>query len=179
MSQPASHRVPWRTLTATTTTPPIELARLDPTSQHRTIRLNTLTSHPQPELIEATEHAEIRAREGSVKHVEVFQLDGVRISIIGRPRPSPDDQHATAATPSFRKNPIVCQHLTVARVAEALAISWDTANNAVLDEGRRVLISDPHRLDGVRVVGVDEHAWRHTRRGYKYVTVIIDLTPSA
>jgi hypothetical protein len=26
------------------------------------------------------------------------------------------------------------------------------------------------------VIGVDEHAWRHTRRGDKYVTVIIDLT---
>jgi transposase len=29
----------------------------------------------------------------------------------------------------------------------------------------------------VAVVGVDEHVWRHTRRGEKYVTVIIDLTP--
>jgi transposase len=29
----------------------------------------------------------------------------------------------------------------------------------------------------VRVIGVDEHVWRHTRRGDKYVTVIIDLTP--
>jgi hypothetical protein len=28
----------------------------------------------------------------------------------------------------------------------------------------------------VKVVGVDEHVWRHTRRGDKYVTVIIDLT---
>jgi transposase len=72
---------------------------------------------------------------------------------------------------------IVCQHLSVARVAEALAVSWDTANDAVLAEGRRVLIEDPGRLDGVRVIGVDEHAWRHTRRGDKYVTVIIDLTP--
>jgi transposase len=72
---------------------------------------------------------------------------------------------------------IVVQHLTIARVAEALAVSWDTANSAVLDEGRRVLINDPHRLDGVQVIGVDEHAWRHTRRGDKYVTVIIDLTP--
>ncbi len=27
------------------------------------------------------------------------------------------------------------------------------------------------------VLGVDEHVWRHTRRGDKYVTVIIDLTP--
>jgi transposase len=72
---------------------------------------------------------------------------------------------------------IVCQHLTIARVAEALAVTWNTANDAVLAEGKRVLISDPHRLDGVQVIGVDEHAWRHTRRGDRYVTVIIDLTP--
>ena len=72
---------------------------------------------------------------------------------------------------------LVVQHLTVARVAEGLAVSWDTANNAVLAEGQRVLIADPHRFDGVRVLGVDEHVWRHTRKGDKYVTVIIDLTP--
>ena len=72
---------------------------------------------------------------------------------------------------------LVCQHLTVARIAEALAVAWDTANDAVLAEGRRVLISDPARFDGVRVIGVDEHAWRHTRKGDKFVTVIIDLTP--
>ena len=56
-------------------------------------------------------------------------------------------------------------------------MSWNTANDAVLAEGRRVLIADPARFDGVRVIGVDEHVWRHTRRGDKYVTVIIDLTP--
>jgi len=72
---------------------------------------------------------------------------------------------------------LVCQHLTVARIAEALAVSWDTANEAVLAEGRRVLINDPTRFDGVKVIGVDEHCWRHTRRGDKFVTVIIDLTP--
>jgi len=71
---------------------------------------------------------------------------------------------------------IVCQHLTVARVAEGLGVAWNTANDAVLAEGKRVLISDPARFDGVRVLGVDEHVWRHTRRGDKYVTVIIDLT---
>jgi transposase len=72
---------------------------------------------------------------------------------------------------------VVCQHLTVARVAEGLGVAWNTANDAVLAEGRRVLISDPDRFDGVRVLGVDEHVWRHTRWGEKYVTVIIDLTP--
>ncbi len=72
---------------------------------------------------------------------------------------------------------LVLQHLTVARVAEALAVAWDTANDAVLAEGQRVLIADPARFDGVSTIGVDEHVWRHTRRGDKYVTVIIDLTP--
>src|SRR4051794_11340643 len=72
---------------------------------------------------------------------------------------------------------LVLAHLTVARVADALAVSWDTANNAVLAEGKRVLIDDPGRFDRVAVIGVDEHAWRHTRKGDKYVTVIIDLTP--
>ncbi|MCY0906736.1 ISL3 family transposase, partial [Arthrobacter sp. H14-L1] len=72
---------------------------------------------------------------------------------------------------------IVCQHLTVARVAEGLGVTWNTANKAVLNEGKRVLIDDPHRFDAVKVIGVDEHVWRHTRRGDKYVTVIIDLTP--
>ena len=72
---------------------------------------------------------------------------------------------------------IVCQHLTVARVAEALGVAWNTANAAVLAEGRRVLIKDTARFDGVKVIGVDEHVWRHTRKGDKYVTVIIDLTP--
>ena len=71
---------------------------------------------------------------------------------------------------------LVVAHLTVARVAEGLGVAWNTANDAVLAEGRRVLIDDPHRFDGVAVLGVDEHVWRHTRHGDKYVTVIIDLT---
>ncbi|CCG02705.1 ISL3 family transposase [Blastococcus saxobsidens] len=72
---------------------------------------------------------------------------------------------------------IVVGHLTVARVAEGLGVAWNTANDAVLAEGKRVLIDDPGRFEGVQVLGVDEHVWRHTRRGDKYVTVIIDLTP--
>lgn len=40
---------------------------------------------------------------------------------------------------------VVVGHLTLARVAEALGVAWNTANAAVLAEGRRVLIEDPHR----------------------------------
>lgn len=72
---------------------------------------------------------------------------------------------------------LVLDHLPVSRIAAALGVDWTTANQAVLAEGARRLIDDPHRFDGVQVIGVDEHVWRHTRTGDKFVTVIIDLTP--
>lgn len=72
---------------------------------------------------------------------------------------------------------LVVDHLSVSRIAAGLAVAWHTANDAVLTEGHRRLINDPARFDGVAVIGVDEHVWRHTRFGDKYVTVVIDLTP--
>jgi transposase len=72
---------------------------------------------------------------------------------------------------------VVVDRMAVARVAAGLGASWHTVNDAVLAAGRQLLIDDPTRLDGVKVIGVDEHVWRHTRGGDKYVTVIIDLTP--
>jgi transposase len=71
---------------------------------------------------------------------------------------------------------LVIDHLTIARAAANLGVSWHTANTAILTAGTQ-LIDDPARFDGVTTIGVDEHVWRHTRRGEKYVTVIIDLTP--
>lgn len=65
----------------------------------------------------------------------------------------------------------------MSRVAAGLGVAWHTANSAVLAEGRRLLIDDPFRFEGVTTLGVDEHVWRHTRRGDRYVTVNIDLTP--
>lgn len=51
----------------------------------------------------------------------------------------------------------VVQHRTVARVAEGLAVGWNTANDAVLAESKRALIDDTTRFEGVKVIGVDEH----------------------
>lgn len=72
---------------------------------------------------------------------------------------------------------VVIDRMSIARIAAGLGVSWHTANDAVFAIGRQLLIADPTRFDGVQVLGVDEHAWRHTRRGDKFVTVIIDLTP--
>jgi hypothetical protein len=94
MRELAGHAVTRRPLAAAAPTPPIELARLDPAGQHGSIGFEALTYHLQTELVEAAERAEIRAHEGSVKHVEVFQMGSVRTPIIGRPRPSPSDRRA-------------------------------------------------------------------------------------
>ena len=76
---------------------------------------------------------------------------------------------------------VVIDRLSITRVADGLGTSWHTVNDAVLDAGRALLIEDPTRLEGVRVLGVDEHCWRHPRAGAsgvgRFVTVIIDLTP--
>ena len=68
---------------------------------------------------------------------------------------------------------------TVAAVARELGLSWDTVNTIAMDATAMIVAADTSRLDGVRVIGVDEHRWSHTRRPGDdgYVTVIIDLTP--
>jgi len=63
---------------------------------HRTIRLQALPGHHQPQLLETAERDQVRANEGSVRHVEVFQMGSVRTPIIGRPRHLP--RHRRAAT---------------------------------------------------------------------------------
>lgn len=65
---------------------------------------------------------------------------------------------------------IVVRHLTVARMAEGLGMGWNTANDAMLAQGKCVLIDEPDRFDAVTAVGVDEHVWYHTRRGDNYAS---------
>ena len=83
----------------------------------------------------------------------------------------------THAAAEWGLRALALECMSVSRVAAALGISWHTANNAILTSAQATLLDDPHRFDGVEVLGVDEHVWRHTRRGDRYVTVIIDLTP--
>src|SRR3546814_11165555 len=107
--QPPCDRVTRHALATTPAAPAIGID--DPTGQDRPARFQTLARHLQTELIEKAERRQIRGREGSVGQVEVFQLDGVGTSIVGRPRrlsrPRPahwtytlhtHDTHTTALT---------------------------------------------------------------------------------
>ena len=91
---------------------------------------------------------------------------------VARPR-----SKLTRAADWWALSQVVLDHTPVSGVAAVLDVSWGTVHAAVADVGQDLLIGHPARLDSVEVVGVDEHAWRHTRKGDKYVTVIIDLTP--
>lgn len=74
---------------------------------------------------------------------------------------------------------LMIDRTTVAAVARELGLSWDTVNTIAIDATQTIVAADTTRLDGVRVIGVDEHRWSHTRlrSGDGFVTVIIDLTP--
>jgi transposase len=72
---------------------------------------------------------------------------------------------------------LMIDRATVAAVARELGLSWDTVNTIAMDATQTIVAADTTRLDGVRVIGVDEHRWSHTRHTDGFVTVIIDLTP--
>ena len=66
--------------------------------------LNALAGHFQAQVIQARERAQIRAIKDSIGRVEVFQMDGVGISIIGRPRPLPGHDTPNPAHNTYTPN---------------------------------------------------------------------------
>ena len=78
----------------------------DPARQHRPIRLEALPDNLQAELVEAGERGQVRAGEGSVKHVGAFRMDGVRTSILGGPRPLPSHRRADHAYTVICEEPL-------------------------------------------------------------------------
>jgi len=85
--QAPDHRVTSHALAPAASTPPI--LTNNAARQHCTVWPNALARHFQAQVIQARERAQVGAIKGSIGHVEVFQVDGVGISIIERPRPLP------------------------------------------------------------------------------------------
>jgi transposase len=102
---------------------------------------------------------------------EVFCHDSDRLARPGRT--------TTRRCANYVLRRLIVDRATVAAVARELGRSWDTVNGIAVEATTNLLVTDTTRLDGVRVIGVDEHRWAHTRHaaGDGYVTVIVDLTP--
>jgi transposase len=72
---------------------------------------------------------------------------------------------------------LVMDDTTVAALARRLGVDWHTIWKAIEAEAQ-TRTSDPDRLEGVEVLGVDEHIWRPSRVGDRdrAVTSMVDLT---
>ena len=105
MRQAPDHRVTSHALAPAASTPPI--LTNNAARQHCTVWPNALARHFQAQVIQARERAQVGAIKGSIGHVEVFQVDGVGISIIERPRPLPGhdtpNPHPTPLHPQMRR----------------------------------------------------------------------------
>jgi transposase len=102
---------------------------------------------------------------------EVFAHDSSRLA-----RPGASTTRRCAA---FILRRLAIDKATVTAVARELGRSWDTVNSIAVAATRELLLSaGPARLDGVGVIGVDEHKWSHVLGADAdgFVTVITDLT---
>jgi len=68
---------------------------------------------------------------------------------------------------------------SVSAVAKALGLGWDLVNDLAVSKIRAMVYEQPGHFDGVRILGVDEHKWKHVRGdgSSSFVTVLVDLTP--
>lgn len=84
----------------------------------------------------------------------------------------------TRRTTAWMLRRMIVDKMSVTAVAAAVGLGWDTVNTIALSAARN-LAAAPERLDRVRILGVDEHKWKHVRGqgDPSFVTVLVDLTP--
>ncbi|MAU81273.1 MAG: ISL3 family transposase [Gordonia sp.] len=84
----------------------------------------------------------------------------------------------TRRTTTWIMRRMILDKMSVTAVAASVGLGWNTVNTLALDAARK-LAAAPDRLAGVRVLGVDEHKWKHVRGegDSSFVTVLVDLTP--
>jgi hypothetical protein len=142
MRQPTQHGVARNALAAAAVAPVIGLD--DPAGQHRPIRVKPLPDHDETQLIKAAERRQVRAGEGSVKHVEVFRMAGLGTSILERPRPLSRDRRAATYTVNCEEPEILAGQANPARTGDTCGQSVGSC--ARLAEIRR----NPARIQGQR-----------------------------
>ena len=108
--------------------------------------------------------------ENSECATSIFRAD---ISAIAAPR-----AQVTCRTTTWILRAMICDKMSVKAVAAAVGLSWNIVNTLACMAVKK-LAAAPARLADVRVIGVDEHKWKHVRGqgDSSWVTVIVDLTP--
>ncbi|HAT6590677.1 TPA: ISL3 family transposase, partial [Corynebacterium striatum] len=91
---------------------------------------------------------------------------------------APDNSKTTDRVTRWILQRLCLDRMSVAAAAKSLGLGWDTTNALALAAVQDLIYNDEHYLDGVKVIGVDEHRWSHNRRKWRdgYVTVIVDMT---
>jgi transposase len=82
----------------------------------------------------------------------------------------------TSRAVAWATNALSYDDTTVSALARHLGVDWHTCWDAIEVEAK-VRTSNPDRLRGVKVLGVDEHIWRPSKIGVdRAVTIMVDLT---
>lgn len=75
---------------------------------------------------------------------------------------------------------LAIDRMSVSATAKALGVGWQLVNRVAVTAARNLVYDSGSHLADVRILGVDEHVWKHTRRPGEpssMVTVLVDLTP--
>jgi transposase len=121
----------------------------------------------------------------SILHVRTPRLtysnDDRPVSIFRMPirNAAADRQSVTCRVTRWILQRMTTDGMSVSASARALGLGWKIVCRLATDAARHLTYGDIHRLDHVRVLGVDEHKWKHVRGdgSSSFVTVIMDLTP--
>ncbi|MCJ7858966.1 ISL3 family transposase [Corynebacterium kalidii] len=77
---------------------------------------------------------------------------------------------------------LAVDRMSVSATAKALGVGWELVNKIAVQACRNLVYDSSDHLADVKILGVDEHVWKHTRRPGEpssMVTVLVDLTPLA
>src|SRR5699024_9004882 len=75
---------------------------------------------------------------------------------------------------------LAIDRMSVSATAKALGVGWELVNQVALEACQQLVYDGSQHLDGVRILGVDEHVWKHTRKPGQpssLVTILVDPNP--
>ncbi|MGC3023462.1 MULTISPECIES: ISL3 family transposase [Brevibacterium] len=74
---------------------------------------------------------------------------------------------------------LIHDQMSIQAISKALGLGWDLVNHLAINAAKSLVYADPDHLSGVRVLGIDEHCWKHVRGQGEdsFATIFVDLTP--